>query len=164
MRDDDWPMVRAIYEEGIATGDATFQTSAPAWDAWNDGHLQTCRLVGVDAASGDVVAWAALSPVSARPVYVGVSEVSVYVAAVARGRGVGAQLLQALIAASEVDGRWTLQAGIFPENAASIAIPHLLTGNRSGTWSLNVTRNWRLTFRINTEEGAICDLDLEDYH
>ncbi len=117
----DWPAVREIYEAGIATRNATFQTEAPPWELWDAGHLGTCRLVARDTRA-EVVGWAALSPVSSRRVYAGVCEVSVYVAETARGRGVGRALLQALIAASEADGRWTLQAGILSENEASIAL------------------------------------------
>jgi phosphinothricin acetyltransferase len=117
----DWPDVRAIYEAGIATGHATFQTEAPEWDAWDRGHLAACRLVA-RTDEGLTVGWAALSPVSARPVYAGVAEVSVYVADGSRGLGVGRMLLEALIRAAEADGRWTLQAGIFPENAASVRL------------------------------------------
>lgn len=122
-----WPAVRSIYEAGIATGNATFETQSPEWSAWDAGHLQSCRFVAI--ASDRVVGWAVLSPVSARPVYSGVCEVSVYVAAEARGRGVGGRLLDALIECSETDGRWTLQAGIFPENDASVAL-HLRSGFR----------------------------------
>jgi L-amino acid N-acyltransferase YncA len=120
----DWPEVRRIYLAGIATGNATFQTEAPAWEAWDAAHLPTCRLVArdTDNPAGDLLGWAALGPVSARPVYAGVAEVSVYVAAEARGRGVGKLLLARLIEESERDGRWTLQAGIFPENGASVAL------------------------------------------
>ena len=121
MTTDDWPAVRDIYEAGIATGEATFQTEAPPWDAWDAAHLETCRLVARDE-DGAVIGWAALGRVSARPVYAGVAEVSVYVAASARGRGIGLQLLTALIDASERDGRWTLQASIFPENEASVRL------------------------------------------
>ena len=113
-----WPAVRAIYAEGMATGTATFTTEPPTWEAWNSGHLPACRLVATDEA-GTVLGWVALSPVSGRCVYAGVAEVSVYVAAAARGRGVGLALMQALVAESEQNGLWTLQAGIFPENAAS---------------------------------------------
>lgn len=116
-----WPAVRAIYEAGIATGQATFTTEAPSWDAWDAGHLAHCRLVATTAA-GQVLGWAALSPVSGRCVYAGVAEVSIYIAAEARGQGVGQQLLAALVAESEQHGLWTLQAGIFPENAASLAL------------------------------------------
>lgn len=116
----DWPAVRAIYLEGIATGQATFETAAPEWSQWDASHRADCRLI---AREGDqVLGWAALSPVSGRCVYGGVAEVSVYVAAEARGRGVGTALLRALVEASEAAGIWTLQAGIFPENEASVAL------------------------------------------
>jgi L-amino acid N-acyltransferase YncA len=119
-----WPAVREIYREGIASGNATFETELPDWDKWDAGHHKNCRIVALHqpAANGAVLGWAALSPVSARRVYAGVAEVSVYVAASARGRGVGKALLQALVHESEVNGIWTLQAGIFPENSASIAL------------------------------------------
>ena len=127
MRPDDWPAVKRIYEEGIATGQATLETSAPDWSEWDAGHLAVCRLVA--RAGDDVVGWAALSPVSSRCVYAGVAEVSIYVAENARGQGVGKRLLTALIEASEAEGFWTLQAGVFPENAASIRL-HLSCGFR----------------------------------
>jgi L-amino acid N-acyltransferase YncA len=117
---DHWPAVRAIYEEGIAGGDATFETAAPAWDAWDRGHLAGHRLVAV--AGGRVVGWAALAPVSERCAYAGVAEASVYVAAAAAGRGVGRALLEALVAGAEAAGIWTVQTGIFPENTASLAL------------------------------------------
>ena len=120
MREGDWPAVRAIYEEGIATGQATFETEAPSWETWNADHLVTGRLVARNR--GQVVGWAALSPVSGRCVYAGVAEVSVYVAEKARGQGIGTALLQALIIDSEEAGIWTLEAGIFPENRASLAL------------------------------------------
>lgn len=115
-----WPAVRAIYAEGIATGNATFETEVPPWAAWDAAHLPHCRLVAV--AGERLFGWAALSPVSGRCVYAGVAEVSIYVAADSRGRGVGKALLRALITASEQAGIWTLQAGIFPENGASLAL------------------------------------------
>jgi L-amino acid N-acyltransferase YncA len=115
----DWPAVRQIYEEGIATGIATLQTDAPDWATWDHGHLPALRLV---AELGEIVGWAALSPVSSRPVYAGVAEVSIYIAEPARGRGVGSRLLQALITASEAAGIWTLQAGIFARNPASATL------------------------------------------
>jgi len=120
MRPEDWPAVRGIYEEGIAGGNATFEMYAPTWDAWDRGHLRECRLV---ARRGDrVVGWVALSPVSQRAVYRGVAEVSIYVAADARGRGVGGGLLQRLITDSEDAGIWTLQAGVMAENEPSLAL------------------------------------------
>lgn len=120
MTDDDWPAVARIYGEGIATGDATFETEVPDRKGWDEGHLECCRLVA--ELEGEVVGWAALSPVSSRCVYAGVAEVSVYVGKGARGAGVGSRLLAALVEASEEEGVWTLQAGIFPENEASIAL------------------------------------------
>lgn len=116
----DWAAVRVIYEEGIATRKATFETDAPEWEEWDRKHLVTARLVA--RSGGEVAGWAALSPVSDRCVYGGVAEVSVYVGASHTGKGVGSGLLEALIAASEAAGIWTLQAGIFPQNEASIAV------------------------------------------
>ena len=115
-----WPAVKAIYEAGLATGNASFQTSAPSWEEWNSAHLNHSRLVALD---GDIVTgWVALTPVSGRCVYAGVAEVSVYVAPDHLGRGIGKVLLGALITESEQNGIWTLQAGIFPENTASIRL------------------------------------------
>jgi L-amino acid N-acyltransferase YncA len=130
MLPDHWPAVREIYGEGIATGNATFATELPSWENWDTGHRKDCRLVAlksIDVATqprgiGKILGWAALSPVSSRHVYRGVAEVSVYIAGAARGRGVGKSLLQALVQDSESNGIWTLQAGIFPENAASLAL------------------------------------------
>jgi L-amino acid N-acyltransferase YncA len=115
-----WPQVKAIYESGIATGNATFETTAPEWEKWDAAHIENCRFVAVNAAT--VLGWAALTAVSGRCVYAGVAEVSLYIAAEERGKGVGQALLQALIGASEENGFWTLQAGIFPENQASIRL------------------------------------------
>lgn len=120
MRVDDWEGVRAIYLEGFATGNATFETDAPDWERWNQNHLSFARLVA--RGENGVLGWAALSPVSSRRVYSGVAEVSVYVAGSARGLGVGQMLLVSLIQESERNGIWTLQAGIFPENAASLSL------------------------------------------
>jgi L-amino acid N-acyltransferase YncA len=120
MRSEDWPPVREIYREGITTGNATFETELPEWWKWDSGHRQDCRLI---AREGEhVLGWAALSRVSTRRVYCGVAEVSVYVAAGARGSGIGKALLKGLIEESERHEIWTLQAGIFPENIASIAL------------------------------------------
>ena len=120
MRDEDWNAVRSIYREGIATGNATFETDVPAWEAWDRGHLRACRLVAWG--DGQVVGWAALSPYSSRRAYAGVAGLSIYVSASARGWGIGKALLVALVEASERAGLWTLQAGIFPENTSSIAL------------------------------------------
>ena len=120
MTHSDWPAARAVYLEGIATGNATFETEAPEWERWDAAHLAACRFVAYRTDA--VLGFAALSPVSARKVYAGVAEVSVYVSRQARDAGVGAALLRELVAASEAAGIWTLQAGIFPENHASLRI------------------------------------------
>jgi L-amino acid N-acyltransferase YncA len=142
MMERDWNSVREIYIEGIATGEATFETRAPDWVSWNSGHLPCCRLVA--RLGAEIAGWAALSPVSQRRVYLGVAEVSVYVADRARGRGIGSKLLAALVDASETHGIWTLQAGIFPENSASIHLHRRAgfrivgtrerIGHRNGRW------------------------------
>jgi phosphinothricin acetyltransferase len=120
MRPEDWEAVRAIYLEGIATGNSTFEQSAPDWQIWDQSHLPSCRLVA--RIRSEVLGWTALSPVSRREVYAGVAEFSIYVAERARGRGIGAALLKALIEGSEREGIWTLQSGIFPENTASLEL------------------------------------------
>jgi L-amino acid N-acyltransferase YncA len=120
MASEDWAAVRDIYAEGIATGNATFETVVPEWTKWDSGHHKECRLAVRDGR--EILGWAALSPVSSRRVYAGVAEVSIYVAGSGRGRGVGKALLKALIEASERSGIWTLQAGIFPENVASVRL------------------------------------------
>ena len=115
----DWEQVCAIYEEGIATGLGTFETKAPSWEEWHAARLPHSRLVARDER---VIGWAALSPVSKRACYAGVAEFGVYVAAVARGRGIGRALLDALIQSSESHGIWTLQGATIAENAASLAL------------------------------------------
>jgi len=126
----DWPAVAAIYREGIATGHATFAGTPPdSFGEFSEGKLMACAVVARDGANGMVLGWATLASVSDRCVYAGVAEVSVYVADAARGRGVGGKLLSELITRSEAAGIWTLQAGIFPENAASVAL-HVRHGFR----------------------------------
>jgi L-amino acid N-acyltransferase YncA len=112
--------VRAIYEQGIAGGNPTFELEAPSWDDWDRTHLRGHRLVALQG--GEVVGWAALSRVSERCVYAGVADESVYVADFAKRRGIGRRLLEELIARAERDGIWTIQAGIFPENEASLEL------------------------------------------
>jgi len=127
MTPGDWEQVRTIYLEGVHEGNSTFETEAPSWEAWDEAHHKSPRLV---MRVGDhVLGWAALSPVSKRRVYSGVAEVSVYVTESARGKGIGRALLDALIDKSEESGIWTLQASIFPENVASIEL-HLQCGFR----------------------------------
>lgn len=115
-----WPVVLAIYEAGIASGNATLERQAPDWERWDAGHRSDCRLVAMDGER--VVGWVALSPFSSRATYAGVAWLSVYVAPAAQGRGVGRQLMEAVIVASEEAGIWTLTSGILPENAASLAL------------------------------------------
>lgn len=150
-----WERVRDIYAQGIGTGLATFETNVPDWETWDDSYLPFARFVAI---LGDaVVGWAALSPVSDRCAYGGVAEVSVYVAEEMRGRGIGSTLLRSLVEASEAEGIWTLQAGIFVENAGSIEL-HRKAGFRevgrreklgrlNGRWRdvvLLERRSWRI--------------------
>jgi L-amino acid N-acyltransferase YncA len=127
LKEAHYPSVKKIYEQGIASGNATFETIVPDWENWDKKFLPRCRLVAIE--NGEVTGWAALSPVSQRIVYKGVAEVSVYVAETGRGKGTGKALLSKLVTESEGHNIWTLQAGIFPENEASIHI-HLLCGFR----------------------------------
>jgi phosphinothricin acetyltransferase len=120
MTETDWPAVRMIYEQGIATGNATFETEAPEWDAWDIGHLRDHRVVAMSGS--DVVGWSALSPVSSRFVYRGVASESVYVRDDVRGVGVGRALLGALIEGAETAGIWTIETAIFPENTTSVRL------------------------------------------
>ena len=142
MRLEDWEAVRQIYAEGISTGLATLEVRAPGWEEWDTTHAPTPRLVATDAS--EVLGWAALAPVSRRAVYRGVAEVSLYVAARARGRGVGSRLLHELVVASERAGYWTLQSSILAENSASIRVHEMAgfrvvgrrerIGQREGVW------------------------------
>ena len=153
----DWPSVEAVYRAGIATGNATFEPQPPSWDAFDAGRMAVGRLVAVDE-RGAVVGWVAVSPVSTREVYRGVVEHSLYVASAAAGRGIGRLLLEALTAAADSAGLWTIQSSIFPENAASLAL-HDRAGFRrvgtrrrialmsygpwAGTWRDTVLVEWR---------------------
>ena len=156
MDPSDWADVRAIYLEGIETGNATFEVEAPSWEAWDSAHLREPRLAARDG-DGRVLGWAALTPVSGRCVYAGVGDLSVYVAAAARGRGVGRALLEALIDASERAGIWTLQAGIFPENAASLRL-HRGCGFREVGRREKIGRLkgvWRDVLLLERRSGAV---------
>jgi len=120
LRPGDWPEVARIFREGIATGNATFETAVPSWAAWDTAHVADHRLVA--ERNGLVVGWIALVPVSPRECYAGVAEVSAYVGERARGKGVGAELLAALVESSEPAGIWTLETGVFPENETSLRL------------------------------------------
>jgi L-amino acid N-acyltransferase YncA len=122
LRPADWPAVAAIYAQGIATGNATFETDVPSWERWDAAHLPEPRLVARNGPAGEPLGWAALAPVSDRCAYAGVAENSVYVAERARGLGVGRRLLSALVERGDEAGIWTIQTGIFPENTASLAL------------------------------------------
>lgn len=126
----DWKPVSIIYQEGLNTGNATFETNVPSWDDWNSGHIKECRIIAEN--KNEIVGWAALSPVSSRCVYGGVAEVSVYISSKFSGQGIGTQLLNKLISESEKNGIWTLQAGIFPENKRSVVIHERLGFRKVG--------------------------------
>jgi L-amino acid N-acyltransferase YncA len=152
MTSQDWPVVRAIYEAGLATGKATFETEAPEWQVWDQNHLPVCRLVArllagpEDGSNGQVIGWAALSPVSKRKAYAGIAEVSIYISPAARGHGVGRSLLETLISCSEEAGFWTLQVSIFAVNEASRQL-HLACGFREVGFRE----------RISQRDGVWCD-------
>jgi L-amino acid N-acyltransferase YncA len=161
MRDDDWPAVQQIYREGIDTGHATFEAEAPDWERFNTSRLPHHRIVA-ETAEGTVLGWAAVSPVSARPVYSGVVEHSVYIAAAARGLGLGAALLQALAESTEGDGIWTIQASVFPENEASLKLHlangYVVVGRRHRIARMThgpLTGQWRDTILIERRSPAI---------
>lgn len=120
MLDSDWDQVKWIYLDGIATGNATFETDAPSWESWDESHSNTCRLVA--KGENEVLGWAALSPVSERCVYAGVADISIYISRTSKGQGIGTALLRSIIDLSEKEGFWTLQAGIFPENTPSLKL------------------------------------------
>ncbi len=149
----DWPLVAAIYAEGIATGNATFDAEPPSWAEWDASHLPDPRLAG--ELGGEVVGWAALAPTSRRACYRGVAEVSVYVAERSRGRGVGSRLLRSLVARAEEAGIWTIQTSIFPENVASVELHRRcgfrVVGVRERIGQLNGV--WRDTVLMERRSG-----------
>jgi phosphinothricin acetyltransferase len=155
MTPDDWPAVRAIYEEGIATKQATFETEAPDYATWDAMHLAVCRIVATMA--GEVVGWAALLPASSRHVYRGVAEINVYVAEAHRGKHIGDALMARLVEQSVQDGIWTLQSVIFPENEATRRL-HARHGFREVGHRERIgqmDREWRDTLLLERRSGAI---------
>lgn len=155
LKPEHWEMVKAIYEEGIATGNATFQQSAPTWQEWDQEHLQSCRFVAV--IDNKIAGWAALSKVSGRCVYAGVAEVSVYVGENYRGNGIGALLLNQLVTQSEQNNLWTLQAGIFPENQGSLTLHQKfgfrIVGKRERIGKMN--GKWRDTILLERRSNTV---------
>jgi L-amino acid N-acyltransferase YncA len=162
LRRSDWPDVSAIYAAGIASGNATFETEAPDWRSWDAAHSPDLRFVALD---GEVVAgWVAAGPVSSRSCYRGVIEHSVYVSPARQGRGIGRLLLEALIEAAEGRGYWTIEAGIFPENLASLAV-HLacgfrIVGRRERLGQLD--GSWRDVLLLERRGRGGEDVDLAD--
>lgn len=146
MRSEDWKVVQSIYQKGIDTGIATFQLNAPDWEYWHQSHLENCRLVITE--NDEIKGWAALSPTSKREVYKGVCEVSIYIDPTVAGKGFGTFLFKALIKESELQGIWTLQSKIFPQNTASLLLHKKMgfrevgvrekIGQRKGIWYDNV--------------------------
>ncbi len=155
MEATDWLSVVEIYKQGIETGNATFQQDIPTWQDWDNRHLTTCRIVLIK--ENEIAGWAALTPVSGRCVYAGVAEVSVYVADKFRGQKLGLQLLQQLIEESEKENFWTLQAGIFPENTASLMI-HQKSGFRKVGYRERIGKmngKWRDTILLERRSEKI---------
>ena len=157
LEEHDWDALRGIYLEGLATGQATFETTAPTQAEWDSGHLSFGRTGAYSVPGGTLIGWAALSGISKRQAYVGVAEVSIYVAAGARGNGVGRALLQALIREAESNGIWTLQASIFPENVASLQLHKCLgfrtVGERERIAKLNGV--WRNTVILERRSDVV---------
>lgn len=162
MTREDWDQVAEIFRQGIETGNATFENQIPSWVKWDLTHVPSCRIVAT--IENVVVGWAALIPVSARKVYAGVGEVSIYISNKYKGQKIGTRLLKKLIEESETEGFWTLQAGIFPENAASIKL-HQNNGFRiigyrekigqmKGIWRDTVLLE-RRSKQIGTQPGAL---------
>src|SRR5581483_3254122 len=155
MTEAHWPAVRAIYLQGLASGNATFETAAPDWAEWDARHLSMCRLIALR--SSDILGWAALSEVSSRYGYRGVAEVSIYTAENVRRQGIASALLRALVAESERNGIWTLQAGILAENEASIHLHEKagfrVVGRRERIGCLN--GNWRDTILLERRSRTV---------
>lgn len=157
MTADDWPDVRRIYAEGIATGDATLEREAPDWNHFDHSHPTDCRLVARH--DGEIVGWTAISGYSARKVYSGVAWESVYVASDARGRGIGRALLEALIPATDAIGIWTLLAGVLIDNRASLRLHRQVGFRRVGVqhrMGQDATGRWRdiVLLERRSEVGA----------
>lgn len=157
LKKDDWPSVAEIYKQGIITGNTTFEKDIPTWDAWDSTHFKMCRIVAT--VGEEIVGWAALTKVSGRCIYAGVAEVSVYVASLYKGQKVGTKLLESLISESEQKGFWTLQAGIFPENIASLKL-HKNLGFRKVGFREKIGKmngRWRDTILLERRSKIVGD-------
>ncbi len=151
----DWPSVAAIYQQGIETGNATFEQSVPSWDIWDSAHLESCRIIAEN--QNEIAGWAALTPVSGRCVYAGVAEVSVYISNQYKGQKLGTNLLLQLIEASEAVGLWTLQSSIFEENEASIRL-HEKCGFRRMGYREKIGKMkgvWRNTVMLERRSSSV---------
>jgi len=154
LQEKHWPEIKKIYQQGIATKIATFETECPEWQIWDKKFLQICRYVAVNE---HVLGWATLSATSAREVYRGVAEVTVYVHENERGKSVGRRLLGKLISESEQNGFWTLQASIFPENIASLKL-HKSLGFREIGFRERIAKldeNWRNTLLLERRSQVV---------
>lgn len=156
MKKEDWKSVVVIYQEGINTQIATFQTEVPEYDAWDQSHIKECRLVA--ECNEAIIGWIALSPVSSRCVYKGVAEVSIYIKKEYRGNHIGEMLMQKLFTESEKEGYWTLQSGIIELNKASIAL-HTKSGFRMVGYRENIAKdrqgNWQNTVLMERRSQII---------
>jgi L-amino acid N-acyltransferase YncA len=151
----DWKAVAEIYQQGIATNNATFRKEVPTWEEWNNGHLEKCRIVAV--IEQKIVGWAALTPVAGSCFYAGVAEVSVYIAAQNRGQNIGTALLERLIFESEQENFWTLQSSIFPENTSSLVI-HEKVGFRKIGYREKISKmngQWRDTVLLERRSKTV---------
>ena len=155
MTEEDWPQVAEIYWQGIETHNATFESQLPTWEKWDSSHTKTCRILAT--IENIVVGWAALVPISAREVYSGAGEVSIYVSDKFQGKGIGTNLLEQLIDESEKNGFWTLQAVIFPENKSSMTMHEKqgfrIVGYRERIGQMNGT--WRNTILLERRSEKI---------
>ena len=155
MKDTDWEYVKSIFQEGIDTGNATFQTETPTWEEWDKGHTEACRFVA--RLADEIIGWVALSPISSREAFRGVAEVSIYLSKNAAGKGIGSKLLSHLIQESEKSGFWTIQSMIFPENIGSIKLHHKHGFQETGTHQRMGKLNgvWRDVVRLEYRSEAV---------
>ena len=156
MRETDWPGVSEIYRQGIMTGDATFIAAVPPYERWNSSHHETCRLIA--ETDGEILAWAALSPVSGNPAYCGVADVSIYVRESHRGKAIGRALLEAIVEDSERNGFWSLRSMTFEQNAASIKLQESCGFRQVGLLerpARDINGHWRNTVMLERRSKIV---------